>query len=104
MAAVPQKADDEAGGVVRPAIHAIIAMEFIMLEILEAKPLAGYKLWIRFSDGRAGEVDLSHLVGKGVFRSWIDPEVFKEHFWIPLEVQWHGREISNCAPIRSMKN
>lgn len=38
--------------------------------VVEARPLSGYRLWVRFADGTTGEVDLSHLVGKGVFRRW----------------------------------
>ena len=36
----------------------------------------GYRLWVRFADGVEGEVDLSDLVGKGVFASWKDPREF----------------------------
>jgi hypothetical protein len=36
------------------------------------KPLADYRLWIRYSDGAEGEVDFSHLAGKGVFKLWDD--------------------------------
>lgn len=36
----------------------------------------GYRIWIRYSDGVEGEVDLSALAGKGVFRVWEDPGVF----------------------------
>ena len=46
-------------------------------KILEARPLDGYKIWLKFNDGTAGEVDLSHLAGKGVFTFWNDYENFK---------------------------
>ena len=39
-------------------------------KILEARPLDGYKIWLKFDDGISGEVDLSHLAGKGVFELW----------------------------------
>jgi len=48
------------------------------LKILEARPLDGYKIWLKFEDGAAGEVDLSHLAGKGVFALWNDYENFKK--------------------------
>jgi hypothetical protein len=38
-----------------------------------AKALADYHLWVRFADGTQGTVDLSSLVGKGVFKAWQDP-------------------------------
>ncbi len=45
-------------------------MEFHKAKIVQCEPHEGYKLWIRFDDGLAGEVDLSALVGKGVFTAW----------------------------------
>lgn len=47
-------------------------------KILEARPLDGYKIWLKFDDGIAGEVDLSHLSGKGVFAFWNNYENFKK--------------------------
>jgi hypothetical protein len=38
-----------------------------MLRAVEVKPLTGYRLWIRYADGVEGEVNLTHLVGNGVF-------------------------------------
>ena len=38
-----------------------------MLRPVEVKALSDYRLWVRYSDGVTGEVDLSHLAGKGVF-------------------------------------
>ncbi|MFI5267383.1 MAG: DUF2442 domain-containing protein [Chloroflexota bacterium] len=46
--------------------------------MLEAKPLRNYRLWLRFSDGLTGEVDLSHLAGKGVFERWTVPGEFEK--------------------------
>ena len=36
-------------------------------------PRNGYRVWLRYSDGSTGEVDLSDLIGKGVFRAWGGP-------------------------------
>ena len=47
-----------------------------MVRIVTAQPLANYRLWLRFTDGAEGEVDLSHLVGRGVFAAWNDPAEF----------------------------
>lgn len=33
----------------------------------------GLRIWLRFSDGSQGEVDLSDLVGLGVFQAWEAP-------------------------------
>ena len=44
--------------------------------IKEVKPLAGFRIWIEFSDGVNGTVDLSDLAGKGVFSKWNNEEYF----------------------------
>lgn len=49
-----------------------------MFRPIEVKPLPGYRLHVRYSDGVAGEVDLSDLVGRGVFAAWNDPRVFEQ--------------------------
>ena len=41
-----------------------------------AKP--HYRVWIRFDDGLEGEVDLNHLVGKGVFAAWKSVDFFNQ--------------------------
>jgi hypothetical protein len=46
-------------------------------KILEVRPLANYKIWLKFTDLSSGNVDLSHLAGKGVFESWNQYENFK---------------------------
>jgi hypothetical protein len=47
-----------------------------MHRIIAAEARAPYRVHVRFSDGVEGEVDLSDLVGKGVFAAWSDPERF----------------------------
>ena len=37
---------------------------------IEARP--DYRLWVRFADGVEGEVDLSDVAGRGVFRRWTE--------------------------------
>jgi hypothetical protein len=48
-----------------------------MLKVVHVQSLPGYKLRLRYADGVEGEVDLSHLVGKGVFSLWNDPTAFE---------------------------
>jgi hypothetical protein len=66
-------------------------------KFLSPEPLSGYKLRLRYADGVAGEVDLSHLVGKGVFRLWSDPEAFR-HVSVGSggEVCWSD-DVDLCA-------
>lgn len=45
---------------------------------IEIKPLADYKLWLKFDNGEEGLVDLSDKVGKGVFLGWQDFKNFQK--------------------------
>jgi hypothetical protein len=49
-----------------------------MFKPVQVKALPDYKLWLQYSDGVAGEVDLSHLTGKGVFTLWNDYTAFQQ--------------------------
>lgn len=57
-----------------------------MHRIVAVQPLAQYRVRIRFSDGIEGEVDLSDLVGKGVFAPWNDPAKFAK---VSIDPQTH---------------
>ena len=48
-----------------------------MKKAVEARPLSGYRIWLRYDDGVEGEVDVSHLAGRGVFKAWTDRAVFE---------------------------
>ena len=39
-------------------------------ELISVTAIGKYKLYVRFSDASEGEYDVSHLAGKGVFKSW----------------------------------
>jgi hypothetical protein len=45
-------------------------------EVSELRVEPGHRLWIRFSDGVEGVVDLSVLVGRGVFAPLADEAAF----------------------------
>ena len=53
-------------------------MEFRRAKIIACKPKPNYRVWIRFDDGLEGEVDLSDLVGKGVFKAWESVDFFNQ--------------------------
>ena len=36
-----------------------------------------YRIWLRYSDGTSGEVDLDYLAGRGVFKAWDTPGFFE---------------------------
>ncbi len=47
-----------------------------MERIVKAEARPCYRLWLQFTDGTEGEVDLSYLVGRGPFVRWSDPTEF----------------------------
>ena len=49
-----------------------------MVKITTVKVLQDYRLELAFDDGVCGVVDLSELVGKGVFAFWRDRHVFEQ--------------------------
>jgi hypothetical protein len=48
-----------------------------MKKAVAVKALNGYRIWLRYADGVEGEIDLSHLAGRGVFKAWTDLQVFE---------------------------
>lgn len=48
----------------------------MLYRIAEVQARPAYRVWVRFEDETEGEVDLSDLVGKGVFSAWNDPREF----------------------------
>jgi hypothetical protein len=67
-----------------------------MFKPLEVKALPGYRLWVKYPDGVEGEVNLSHLVGKGVFSLWSDYSAFqKVYIGSSGEIAWSD-EVDIC--------
>ena len=56
-----------------------------MIAAVEVEPRSGYRIWLRYSDGVSGEVDLSDMVGRGVFKIWLDRTFFER-----VQVSPHG--------------
>ena len=60
-----------------------------MRKVTSVKALGDYRLSLTFDDGVSGTVDLSHLVGKGVFGVWRDPHVFEQvRIGVNGEIVW----------------
>jgi hypothetical protein len=53
-------------------------MDFKRVKIVACQAKSNYHVWIEFDDGLQGEVDLSYLVGHGVFEAWKSVEFFNE--------------------------
>jgi len=67
-----------------------------MYKITDVKILSNYKIWLKYSDGTEGTVNLSHLVGKGVFSLWNNYEEFKKvSIGSSGELLW-GKEVDLC--------
>ncbi len=49
-----------------------------MIQPVCVEPRPGNWIWIRYSDGLEGEIDLSGLVGRGAFKAWSKPGCFEE--------------------------
>lgn len=68
-----------------------------MFKPVSVKPLADYRIWIKFQDGAEGEVDLSSLVGKGVFKAWEDYDRFQQVAIAKTgELTW-GDDLDICS-------
>jgi hypothetical protein len=67
-----------------------------MFQLIDVRPLPAHKLFLRYDDGVEGEVDLSDLVGRGVFARLDEPGEFEKVTIGPSgEIQWNG-EIDLC--------
>lgn len=48
------------------------------MNLLEVSPRENFRLFLRYDNGVSGEVDLSELVGRGVFSAWSNADVFRQ--------------------------
>ncbi len=69
----------------------------VIAKTIEVRALPDYELWLNHDDGVVGEVDLSHLLGKGVFEHWNDYRRFEQVVIGPHgELAWSD-DIDLCA-------
>lgn len=67
-----------------------------MFKLVEVRVLEGYRVWLRYTDGVEGEVDLSDLAGRGVLEAWNDRRFFeKARFDESGALAWGG-DIDLC--------
>ena len=75
----------------------------VMPRPVEVRALEPYRIWLRYDDGVEGEVDLSHLAGKGVFAAWEDPAFFAGVYIGPIGgISWSER-IDLCPDAVYMR-
>lgn len=66
------------------------------MKIISAKPLPTFQLELRYDNAESGVVDLSPLVGRGVFTAWEQPGVFEQvRVTQDGAVEWPG-ELDLC--------
>jgi hypothetical protein len=54
-------------------------MNLMLVDVVEARAVGGHRLFLRFADGVAGEVDVDRLVRwEGVFEPLRDPKRFAQ--------------------------
>lgn len=74
-----------------------------MARLTEVEPRDGYQIWICYSDGAAGVVDLSHLAGRGVFKAWKNLTFFRSvSLTANGAVAW-GEDIELCPDALYMR-
>jgi len=74
-----------------------------MFKVSQVKALPNYRLWLKYNDGTEGEVDLSYLVGKGVFSIWKNIDNFKKvYIGSSGQIAWSD-QIDLCPDAIYMK-
>ncbi len=67
-----------------------------MKKIIAFEVLGDYRVHLRFDDGVDGIVNLSRLVGQGVFGAWRDYDLFRRaHLTAQGALSWPG-ELELC--------
>lgn len=56
--------------------------------VLSVKPIDGFRLWLRFADGKEGIYDMSPLLDSGIFRRIGDPAMFERAKVVGISVEW----------------
>ncbi len=64
---------------------------------VEVEARGQFRLWLRFSDGVEGEVDLSDFAGQGVFAAWQDPAFFESVCIDEARAVCWGDAVDLCA-------
>lgn len=74
-----------------------------MIKLIDIKARRPYRLWLKYSDGSEGEIDLHDLKGKGVFAIWEGEGNFeKVHIGEFGQVVW-SEELEMCADALYLK-
>lgn len=78
-------------------------LSLIMLHPTSVKALPKNRIFIRYSDGVEGEIDLSECASKKLFAAWKDPAFFqKVHVGPYRQIRWSD-EIELCSDSLYLK-
>ena len=79
------------------AIERFQSKERNVVKLVAVEALPQWRLKVAYSDGVEGEVDLSDLVGQGVFQVLSDPDVFRQvSIGNGGEITWAGK-VDICS-------
>ena len=74
-----------------------------MVRPTRVEPRDGYRIWLRYSDGTAGELDLSYLAGRGVFKVWNETGRFETvHIGPAGSISWDA-DVELCPDALYMR-
>lgn len=64
-----------------------------MIRVSEVKALEPYRIWVKFTDGLEGTIDMAAEIGTGVFAHLQDPAEFARVYLDPetQTVAWPGK-------------
>ena len=66
---------------------------------IAVEPRDQYRIWVKFEDGTAGEVDLSDIAGKGIFKALEDRAFFETISILPHHsISWGGTDDLEICP------
>lgn len=74
-----------------------------MKKAIDVRALGGYRIWLKYADGATGEVDLSHLAGRGVFKVWADRKIFERVHVDPSGAIAWSEDIDLCPDALYMR-
>ena len=75
----------------------------MMIRVTKVEPHSGHRIWLLYSDGVSGVVDLSDLTGKGVFQAWDHPGVFDRVHVAPHGAVAWNQDIELCPDALYME-
>jgi len=59
----------------------------MIVKVVEARHLQGYKIWLRFADGLEGEIDLENVLWGPAFKPLRDVAKFAQ---LRVDPEWHS--------------